>query len=377
MAESAGFWSYVREDDIGDNGRILALAEDMQAQYRIQTAESLELFVDRRSTQWGDEWQKRINDAIAGTTFFLPVVTPSYFKSNACRQELLKFVREAERLGLAELLMPIYWVGVPDLDNSGVDSADEAIAVIAKYEWRDFRDVSFEDRSSSTYRKAVAELAQALASRAIAAQAIDDSPTLSAVRPEQPDELDEGPGLMEKLADAEEAMPKVVTVLGEVAVDMRRINELTNGVGDEISTASQRGQGMKAALLVTNRLASELETPAQDLKEHGREYAKALSELDPGVHARIDILEAAGSLDAEDRQFLEEQTGLMKASDEVHGTLSDLVKSASTLATFSRSLRKPLDAMQSGLQGILDGKAIIDEWGHRASIIAAQNEAES
>jgi hypothetical protein len=115
MAEAVGFWSYVREDDEGDHRRIRALADDLREQYRIQTAEKLELFVDRESIEWGEAWKRRIDTAIAGTTFFIPIITPSYLLSPECRRELLKFVREAERLGLAQLLMSVYWVTVPAL----------------------------------------------------------------------------------------------------------------------------------------------------------------------------------------------------------------------------------------------------------------------
>ena len=83
-------------------------------------AEDLELFVDREAIQWGEEWAARISGAIAGTTFFIPIVTPSYFTSNQCRQELLKFVRDASRLGLEQLVMPVYWVTVPEVESEGV-----------------------------------------------------------------------------------------------------------------------------------------------------------------------------------------------------------------------------------------------------------------
>jgi len=100
--EVAAFWSYVRLDDESDDGRILFLAKNLRSQYRLQTADELSLFVDRESLEWGTEWSRRIAEAIAGTTFFIPIITPSYFKSEACRRELLKFTREASRLGLEQ-----------------------------------------------------------------------------------------------------------------------------------------------------------------------------------------------------------------------------------------------------------------------------------
>src|ERR1700679_2942248 len=131
MGEAAGFWSYVRKDDEGDYGRIRALADDVRARYEIQTGgDPLDLFLDRESIQWGDAWKQRLDTAIAGTTFFIPVITPSYFRSEACRHELLKFAREAERLGLTQLLMPIYWVRVPALDEDPKKSSDNAIQIV-------------------------------------------------------------------------------------------------------------------------------------------------------------------------------------------------------------------------------------------------------
>src|SRR5215216_2598125 len=163
--EPAGFWSYVHADDDAEGGRILSLASRLAAAYRLLTAEDLQLFRDRDDVRWGDEWRSRIDQAIAGTTFFLPILTPSYFTSQECRRELLKFTAEAKRLGLEQLIMPIYWAPIPELDRLGEDAADEAIALVARYQWQDFREARLEDEGSSTFRKAVYALATEIARR--------------------------------------------------------------------------------------------------------------------------------------------------------------------------------------------------------------------
>lgn len=68
MSAVTGFWSYVQDDDAAESGRITSLANQLRAQYRLQTAENLNLFQDRESLEWGDKWKSRIADAIAGTT---------------------------------------------------------------------------------------------------------------------------------------------------------------------------------------------------------------------------------------------------------------------------------------------------------------------
>jgi hypothetical protein len=379
MPAAAGFWSYVRKDNQGDDGRMLALADDLRAQYRLQTAEELELFVDHESIQWGQAWEERIVDAIAGTTFFIPVVTPSYFRSNACRQELLRFIREAERLGLEQLLLTIYWVLVPDLEVADVSEAeDEAIRAVGKYQRQDFREVRFEDRSSSAYRKSVSALASEIAERAASAETVDDLPRKRSVELDPvDDQADEEPGIMERIATGEVAMEKITQLLGEIGAEIEAVGQVVGESGAAIQGASKGGQGMKAVLVLTDRLARDLGDPTERIEKLGREYAKGLSELDPGVHAWLDLVEGEEEPGPEQVEYLLQVEGLAEASDGALKALGELVEGAKTMSMYSRSLRKPANMMRSGLQGVLDGRAIIEEWARRAREIRGGRELQS
>src|SRR5690349_7182667 len=109
--EGAGaFWSYVHADDEAERGRIVNLGADLASAYGLLTGGDLDLFLDRDALHWGDDWRQRISDAIAATTFFIPIVTPRYFNSPECRRELIEFDREARRLGAGALLLPILYV---------------------------------------------------------------------------------------------------------------------------------------------------------------------------------------------------------------------------------------------------------------------------
>ena len=124
---TAGFWSYVHDDDVGGGGQIGRLADRVRGEYGLLTGEELDLFVDHESLEWGHQWQERISRALQGATFFIPIVTPRYFMSAACREELLKFRSAAARLGLEELLLPVYWIGVPEIEAG--NPSDEAMAL--------------------------------------------------------------------------------------------------------------------------------------------------------------------------------------------------------------------------------------------------------
>src|SRR6266511_2403370 len=107
------FWSYAHRDDEAENGRIAGLARDVVAQYEMITGEMIELFLDTDSLEWGDEWRPKVDASLSSVAFFIPVLTPRYFQSVECRRELNFFARQATRLGVRELVMPILYVDVP------------------------------------------------------------------------------------------------------------------------------------------------------------------------------------------------------------------------------------------------------------------------
>jgi len=137
----SGFWSYVHEDDDAEGGRLCRLADLLRDAYALQTAETLRLFVDRDSIEWGEDWRRVIENALADITFFIPIVTPRYFKSEECRKELLRFSELARSQGVEELVLPILYADVPGLET---DALDPAMAIVARRQWEDWRTVRLE-----------------------------------------------------------------------------------------------------------------------------------------------------------------------------------------------------------------------------------------
>jgi hypothetical protein len=72
---------------------------------------------------WGDERRQRIEEALAGITFFIPIVTPRYFQRPECRRELLSFSANGQKRNVDELLLPILYVDVEDLRDTSPDSS--------------------------------------------------------------------------------------------------------------------------------------------------------------------------------------------------------------------------------------------------------------
>lgn len=395
-AAVAGFWSYVQDDDAAEGGRITSLAKQLRTQYRLQTGEELDLFRDRESLEWGDEWKSRIADAIAGTTFFIPVVTPSYFKSQACRNELFRFALEAKKLGLEQLLMPVYWVSVPELDDDAEDSSDEAIRLISRFHWQDLRGVRLEDEDSAAFRKPVSQLATELVNRTRVASSVKDLPDERVSSPArddggtpsttaQPSErgplaprgdaFDDEPGLIDKLAAAEDGMTALTDIMGKIGTEIEHVGAAVEMASGDMDRASARGQGMKAQLVLTQQLARSLDAPASEIEQLGHAYATELAKLDPGVHAQLDV--AAERDDDDPAEYLAEIQSLAKTADGSLTSLQELVALINQTATLSRSLKDPLRRMDTGLRGVLDGRSIIEEWGRRAKLIEDRTDSNS
>src|SRR5690554_3745103 len=125
---AVAFWSYARNDDLLDHGRIVRLASLVAMEYHLITGSAIRIFVDRHDLEWGQVWRERIDEALQSTTFFIPIVTPTYFQREECRKELWQFHSSAQALGVSELIMPIVYLRVPDFNE---DNANDAIALVA------------------------------------------------------------------------------------------------------------------------------------------------------------------------------------------------------------------------------------------------------
>ena len=199
-----GFWSYVHKDDEADRGRISMLAKDVVAQYEMLTGETIELFLDKDAIEWGDKWREKIGDNLALVAFFIPVMTPRYFMSPECCGELRSFAHRADKLGLKELLLPLYYVNVPSLSEESVEN--DLLRMVREFHWQDWRDLRYMEVTSEAYRKGVADIA----GRLVKANRNAEEANVGGAASEMEKAEGEGDGLgtIDRLARAEEVLPK-------------------------------------------------------------------------------------------------------------------------------------------------------------------------
>ncbi|MFJ4676238.1 toll/interleukin-1 receptor domain-containing protein [Kitasatospora sp. NPDC088783] len=359
---SAGFWSYTHRDDELVEGRILRLAKKIGNAFELITGKELEVFVDSTEISWGDSWRERIDKALLNGTFLIPIVTPKFFLSQECRKEVLTFSGHAASLGLDDLLLPIYYVDVPALNED--PSADEVMAIIAKRQWVDWRHLRLEDEGSQRYRSAINEMALRLKG---IVESVSPSPILTALESGSAEESSEDePGFLDVMARAEEVMPRWSETLNEISEVTTDIGSHAQWASDAMAESDRRGRGFAGRLAVVRQMKQRLETPVIRYASLSSKYASELVAIDPAFIAVIRQV-ADGGLAESDlsaaREFFGVIKGLVESSRQVYPMLEEFSDSVKVPAQQSSDLRPLMKKLGSSIQQVIDGRTIIEEWG--------------
>ncbi len=164
MARAQGFLSYTHIDDEFFSGAITALRHFLELGVQVVTGDrEFRIFQDREGIELGQQWQKRLEEAIASASLLIPVLTPCFFRSEFCRDELTRFLRHEAALGRDDLILPIYFVTVPSLEKRELMEADQLAKTIAarqRFDWRAQADLPL---TEVQVRRAARELCERIA----------------------------------------------------------------------------------------------------------------------------------------------------------------------------------------------------------------------
>ena len=393
---AVGFLSYSHLDDEADGGRIRRLATKIQAEYRVLTGEELKIFVDRNDLKWGQKWRERVDGALQSTTFFIPVLSPSYFASDECRREFLNFYNTTRALGVSRYLLAIRYAPVDDLVER---SADKAKAIAAETQYKPWEHLRLEDEDSAVHRVAINDLAEELRTLM---RAVEAQPARTATGPEvsrdthldheatdssstnlddDDDPYGDAPSAVELVAE----LPVRASAWTETLDHFREANEefnsrLTAGSAD-LDAANLGKNPFAAKIIVLRRVAEELEKPSRKMEEVGEEYMRTLLELDPSFRALAEIAHAQVNPSGHDRETLGQAQAsvrsMVEAGREATASVRSAIKSGRGLARVSRDLRPVLRRYETASQNVIDGQAVIEEWTRLMDDVDWPDEADS
>lgn len=140
--------SYVHLDDRHDGGRLTMFRERLAGEVSMRTGEELTILQDRNDPLWSQQWKDRVEDSIDDTTFLIAIVTPRFFHNSDCRIELQRFFDREQELKRNDLVMPVYYVTCPLLEDQEKLADDDLARRIVTHSYTDWRELRFEPFTS-------------------------------------------------------------------------------------------------------------------------------------------------------------------------------------------------------------------------------------
>ena len=262
--------------------------------------------------------------------------------------------------------MPILYVHVEGL-QAEAESSDEAMLMISRFQWEDWRELRLLDKDTSEYRQAVSRMAKRLADMSLQFSAEDSKLADQAEEPEEP------PGLVDLLAEGEEALPEWGEALEHWTSLITSIDPLITSATEEMARSDAQGRGFAGRLHATRELARNLDPVAAQMEEVAQEFSNRLIKIDPAILALLRILREDPSQRAEAAEFLSTVRELATSATESVASTEELTDAITQNQELSRDLRKPLRRISGALTRFTDAKNIYEEWVRLIDELEAQN----
>ena len=355
----------MHKDDEAENERISRLGKNVVEEYEMLTGETIELFLDKDGIAWGEEWRNKINENLESLEFFIPVMTPRYFKSSECRSELNQFLLNARKLGRLELLLPLHYVDVLSLNNDG-PVEDILLSRVLDFQYQDWRELRFMDVTSEAYRRGVNKMAIRLveANKHLEEVSVDEAtPELDG---ETREEEDDTPGMIDRLATAEEAGTKITDTLMEIAGQIDIIGKVMKEATSNMNKESG-GRGVFARRIQIIRVAAtKLTGPTDKISMLTNQFEPQLHSIDDGIRIIIELApEALAENPAVKQSFCSYIESIRGLSEAAHNGLSEvggMVKAVAPIEKMSRDLRPVLRRLRQALTIMSESSGISDSW---------------
>lgn len=359
MPTLKAFWSYTRRDDLAEAGKITELAHRIAEEYEMQTGDSIELFIDRDNIKWGEAFQDVISSKLSEVAFFVPVLTPNYFQSEACKKELSQFLEKTKEYGQSGIIAPILYV---DFRGTIAEKAEPSlIDECIKLNWIDWTHLRLEEISSPPCRKAIATMAKRLVETNKELDEVSNENALVASNP-----FKDEPGLLERMADMENTLPEMAETLHQIGIKSGNIGSIMESFAHKNFQGTQ--DSFARRLQLSRTLAIEINDPSEDLLETTSKYMTQMRVVDAGMQVFLPQL-GASNLTADDKNelkpFAQSVIGFAESSRENKEELRQINEAVSAMNNLSRELKVPARRIEQAVRQISESIGITESWVQR------------
>jgi CheY-like chemotaxis protein len=163
MAEPTAVLSYTRKDDEFFGGYITAFRKTLESAVHVVTGrEDFRIFQDVEGIVIGEQWQKKLAEVIGSANFLVPMVSPLFFNSEPCREEVALFLAHERQLQRDDLILPVYFLSSPKLEKDEEKGKDPIATELARRQMFDWREKANLPLQEPAARSAMLSLASAV-----------------------------------------------------------------------------------------------------------------------------------------------------------------------------------------------------------------------
>ena len=176
MLTPTGFCSYTSSDDERSRGRLSQLRKLLadELQQKIGRVPEVQIFQDATAIPPGRDWEKQINEALAASSFFIPIVTPGFLQSEWCCREVLLFREQVTMRGREDLIFPLHYNDIGEfMGGRRGECHDPAVLdFLRTLQWVDFRDLRLRSLDSEEVALRLDKVASAICAALYRAEAV-------------------------------------------------------------------------------------------------------------------------------------------------------------------------------------------------------------
>ena len=185
LPEIVGFFSYARKDDDElYSARISALYSAIQHNLAALLGfgyPKFRLWRDTKDIQTGGHWQEEIKEAVGKSIFFIPIVTSEALDSGYCRFEYRTFLDRESELGRHDLVFPIIYASMPELQNEARWRADSNLFPIAERQFVDWHEFQRSDIHAEPLRTHIMNFCKAIVAALHRPRQVPEVPSASSM----------------------------------------------------------------------------------------------------------------------------------------------------------------------------------------------------
>lgn len=336
------FLSYVHKDDESWGGAIVRTARDLVTMLESETGETVRLFTDH-DIAWGQEWKRRLSDELDAATFLIPVVSPLYLRSEACRAELLEFSSKVDAQDRRSAILPLVWKMPAALTGDVV--GDEVVSLLRDAQFVDWTNNRALDRESGVYRGALVMLAERLQKR------LTEESEANTSTAQQPLPLPD---------DSMDVMAEMAAVESRFEPVLRRFEAATTDYMTAFASVEQPENPSAGQLSEwAGAVAAALGSKTTELGEARDEVAELLATMG----RMLDVLRRPLRDDPSLREQLLHDTDLDGWELGIDGNeIRAMMSQLDMIGAFFAPLREPLQSLRAAVQMIGDVETRLRSW---------------